>query len=102
MAYVTIATRLPKEDERELEAVMKQERLDKSAAARKVIEIGLAEWRKEQALEKLRNGRISLLAAAQAAGLSVWEMIELVKEKRVDYLRISAEELERELEMLSR
>lgn len=102
MAYVTVATRLPKEDENELKALMVSERLDKSAAARKAIELGLAEWRKEISIKQLRQGRVSIGRAAELAGITIWEMLSLVEEKRIDYIHIPEAELEEELALVSK
>ena len=101
MAYVTIAARLPEKDQKELEYVMKVEDLDKSAAARKMIEKGIGEWKKDEALKKLAQGKYSLSAAAEMAGISVWEMADLVKARKVHFIRISDEELKKEIEGLS-
>ncbi|OIO25873.1 hypothetical protein AUJ14_03200 [Candidatus Micrarchaeota archaeon CG1_02_55_22] len=101
MAFVTVATRLPKEAEKRLRELMEGERLDKSSAARKAIELGLAEWRKENALKQLRDGKASVGEAARLAGLTIWEMLELAKEKRVDYVKLSKAELDEELSLLA-
>lgn len=97
---MTVAARLPEGDERKLRQVMHREGLDKSSATRKILELGLAEWRKEEALAELREGRLSLSAAARFAGVSVWEMIDLVRERKVEHIRISREELEKEMKLL--
>lgn len=100
MAYKTIATRVPKEIDDFLTKIMKEEKLDKSTTTRRILELGIAEWRKERAIELLRNGKATLAKAAEIAGISIYEMIELVKEKRIDYIHITAEELEEDLKLL--
>lgn len=102
MAYATVATRLPKEDQDGLKELMEGERLDKSSAARKAIELGLAEWKKENAARQLRDGKISIGRAARLAGLSIWEMLDLVKERKIDYVSFSKTELQDELALLAR
>jgi predicted HTH domain antitoxin len=99
MTYKTIATRVPKEIDEFLQKIMKEEKLDKSATTRKILEIGISEWRKERALDLLKKGKVTLVKAAEIAGISIYEMIELVKEKRVDYIHITGEELEKEIKM---
>ena len=101
MAYTTIAARIPRGAERHLQLLMHHEHLDKSAAARKVIALGLAEWRKQEALELIRRGKLTVSAAAKFAGMSIWEMLELIREKKISYIHISKQELEKELEILS-
>jgi len=100
MAYKTIATRVPKEIDKFLEKIMKEEKLDKSTTTRKILEIGITEWRKEKAVELLRKGKATLAKAAEIAGISIYEMIDIVKEKKIDYIHITREELEEDLKLL--
>ncbi len=97
MAYKTIATRVPKEIDEFLTKIMKEEKLDKSTTTRRILERGIEEWRKERAIELLRKGKATLAKAAEIAGISIYEMIELVNEKKIDYIHITAEELEEEI-----
>jgi len=100
MTYKTIATRVPKEIDKFLEKIMREEKLDKSTTTRKILEIGITEWRKEKAVELLRKGKATLAKAAEIAGISIYEMIEIVKEKKIDYIHITAEELEEDMKLL--
>ncbi len=100
LAYVTVAARLPRDVEEKLERVMREEDLDRSAAVRKILEIGVREWLKEKALDLLRKEKVSLAKAAELAEVSLWEMIELVKERRAEYIRMTQDELEKELGVL--
>lgn len=100
MAYKTIATRVPKEIDEFLKRIMNEEKSDKSTTIRKILERGIADWRKERATDLLRKGKVTLAKAAEIAGISIYEMIELVKEKKIDYIRITAEELEEDLKLL--
>lgn len=100
MAYKTIATRVPKEIDEFLKRIMKEEKLDKSTTTRKLLELGIAEWRRERAIDLLRHGKATLAKAAEIAGISIYEMIELVKEKKIDYIHIAGEELEEDLRLL--
>lgn len=97
MTYKTIATRVPKEIDELLLKIMKEERLDKSATTRRILELGIAEWREERALDTLKKGKATLAKAAEIAGLSIYEMIELVKEKKMDYIHITPKDLEEEV-----
>lgn len=96
MTYKTIATRVPKEIDEFLQKIMKEERLDKSATTRRILELGISEWRKERALDALKKGKATLAKAAEIAGLSIYEMIELVKEKKMDYIHITPKDIEEE------
>ncbi len=94
----TISTRVPDDLEAELEAYLEEERLDRSTAVRKLLTEGLAEWRREQALERLAAGEVTLTKAADLAGLSVWEFAQLAAERDITW--VSGEHLAADLEEL--
>ena len=55
--------------------------------------------RKLVALELFREGKVSLGKASEIAGLSVWEMMSLLKERRIP-LNYSIKDFEKDLELL--
>jgi len=83
MTEVTISARIPKEMERELHRLMKEEHLEKSAALRKLLHIGLDAYRQESALRLLAQRRATLSRAAEIAKITVWEMMALARDRRV-------------------
>lgn len=88
----TVAVRIPREIEKELKVIIETEGLDKSTAFRKILEKGLKEWKKELALKLLQEGKVTLWKSAKIAGLSIWEMLDLI-EKRGVALPIRAEDV---------
>ena len=52
---------------------------------------------KQMALELLRDGKVTFAKAAESARLSLWEFADLVKQRNVDWVRFSPEEIEREV-----
>lgn len=61
----------------------------------------LQEWNRERALGLLRRGKISIGKAAEECGLSLWEMLEVVKAKQINWTGYSQEELEHDLAQLA-
>lgn len=59
---------------------------------REIFNIGIAEKRKQLALDKYTKGEVSIGKAAEIAGLSIWGMLELLKERKVD-LNIDADDV---------
>lgn len=55
--------------------------------------------RKLIALELFREGKASLGKASEIAGLSVWEMMSLLKEKKIS-LNYSVKDFEKDMELL--
>jgi predicted HTH domain antitoxin len=78
---------------------MKLEGVDKSTAVRKILERGISEWRKERALGLLSQGKITFARAAELAGISIWDMVELVRDRKVEWVHLSPEEIEREFKL---
>lgn len=50
-----------------------------------IFEVGLKERLKEIAIEKYINNEVTLEEAADIAEVSIYEMIEILKEKKVPY-----------------
>lgn len=82
----TISTRVPDDLEDELEAYLEDENLDRSTGVRKLLTEGLAEWRREHALERLASGEVTLSRGAEIADTSVWEFAALAEERDVTWV----------------
>lgn len=100
MAFATVAARLSKKEQRELEQVMDAEGCDKSRALRSMFERGVSQWKRERALSLLRKGRVSIGKAAELAGVSLLEMIELVRFHKIPFIHIGEGEMEEEIDNL--
>jgi len=96
----TIATRVAEEVEEYITQVMKAEGLDKSSTIRKLLLKGIDQWRLERAIEGLKSGKVTISKAAEMAGITIYEMVEIVREKKIDYIHITRAELEEELAFL--
>jgi len=92
-----LAVRVPEEIEKEILEVVEREKLDKATAVRTILEMGIAEWRKQTALESLRDGKVTFAKAAEMAKLSLWEFADLVKQRNVEWVRYTREEIEEEI-----
>jgi len=86
MTEVKISARIPKELEKEDENLMREEHLEKPAALRKLLHLGLKSYRLEMALANLSKGRVSLSRAAEDAGISVWELMDEAARHRVTWV----------------
>lgn len=93
--------RIPAEIEKEILEIIEQKKLDKATVVRNLLEMGIVEWRKQTALEFLREGRVTFAKAAEIAKLSLWEFADLVKKCNVEWVRFTPEEIEKELKEAS-
>jgi predicted HTH domain antitoxin len=91
-----LAVRVPAEVEKEIREIVEEEKLDKATVVRNLLEIGIAEWRKQTALELLQKGKVTFAKAAEVARLSLWEFADLVKQRNVEWARSTPEEIEKE------
>jgi len=81
--------------------VVEREKLDKATVVRTLLEMGIVEWRKQTALELLRDGKITFAKAAEIAKLSLWEFADLVKQRNIEWVRYTPEEIEKEIKEAS-
>jgi len=94
----TVAARISKDLDEVLDEVSVFEGVDRSTALRKLVEKGARMWRRERAFELLEKGEVTLWKAAEIAGVSLWEMIDIVKDKKINWVKLTPEEIEREFE----
>ncbi len=85
MTEVTVAARIPKELNRLITQISTEEKVDRSTIVRKLLDIGAREWRVQTALDKYQQGNVTLPRAASIAGLTIYEMIDLLEERRISY-----------------
>ena len=97
----TLSVRISDETERTLKEFAKDEKLEQvSEAARKVLSLGLEKWRQDKALALLEQGKITFLKAAKLAQLNVWDFANLVKERKIVWVKdkVIKEDIEQALQ----
>ena len=92
----TVTTRIPEEDEELLAELEEELSADRSEVLRRLIRQGLDDWRKEKALEQLRNHAVTLRRAAEIADVTYVEMLSLAAEEGID-VGYTTEDLDRDL-----
>lgn len=78
-----ISTRVPEELDEELEWYAEKEKVGKTIALRRILDKGLREIRLEYALDLYQNGKITLMKASEIAAIPLWEILEIVRGKKV-------------------
>ena len=76
-----ISIRPTEEIEEKIEKLAKLEHMEKSTLVRKLLLKGADEELKKQALEMFRENKVSAGRAAEIAGISIYEMLDLIKQK---------------------
>ncbi|MEM2896226.1 MAG: UPF0175 family protein [Candidatus Bathyarchaeia archaeon] len=94
-----VSARLPKEKVRIVEEIAKEEKVDKSTILERALEHYTREWKLRKAVELYRDRLVTLPRAAEIAEISVWEMIDVLSQKKVT-LQYGVEDLEEDLKAL--
>lgn len=95
----TVTTRIPEDDEHALAELEEEMSADRSEVLRRLIRQGLDDWRKDRALELLRDGSVTLRKAAEIADVPYVEMLTLASDEGLD-VGYSSADLERDLERI--
>lgn len=95
----TVTIRLPEADASALTELEAELSADRSEVLRRLIRRGLADWKKERALEQLRDHTITLRKAAELADVSYVEMRSLTAQEAID-IGYTAEDLDRDLDRI--
>ncbi|MHA1730787.1 MAG: hypothetical protein ACTSU5_02540 [Promethearchaeota archaeon] len=92
----TVSIRLEEGQDREVELYARKHKIDKSTAARKILDEGLKLIKTQEALENVRLKRWTVWKAAAHCGKSFRSFLELLRGENIPF-PMSASELEREL-----
>jgi len=91
-----IPTRIPGELEKVVMEFKRQEVVDKSTAIRRILQIGIGEWKRRRAIDLYRDGKITLWKASQIAGLPLREMLEELNRLRI-ITHVTVEDIEEDI-----
>jgi predicted HTH domain antitoxin len=80
-----VSTRVPEDMAKDLQEIVREEKTDRATVVRKLLAKAICDWKLERALTLYGDGRVTLWRAAAIAGLSLWEMIEVVRERKVPF-----------------
>lgn len=78
-----VAARLPKGLVSDIKKIEDVEQTDRSTVLRKLLYKAVIDWKKEYAAKLYSEGTITLERAAMKVGISVREMMEYLKQRRI-------------------
>ncbi len=96
---VTITTRVEEDLAKTIDEVAKEEGMDRSTVIRRFLTQAVRTWMIEKSLEEYQEGKLTLWQAANKCRLSLWEMINEVKNREI-HVPYTLEELEEDLKDL--
>jgi len=91
-----VATRLPKKLVSDLKKIEDTEQSDRSTVLRKLLSRAVTDWKKEHAASLYAEGRVTLQRAAVDSGVSVREMMDYLKARKIP-AQYDVEDLEEDM-----
>ncbi|MDO8674388.1 MAG: UPF0175 family protein [Dehalococcoidia bacterium] len=91
-----IASRVPLDLVADLQRIEEVEHVDRSTAVRRLLYAAIREWKLEYAAKRYAENRITVAKAADEAVLSVREMMEYLRQKKVP-MQYDLEDFEQDL-----
>jgi predicted HTH domain antitoxin len=79
-----ITLRIPQDVLEKIDEIAKRENKERSEVVREILKIGLKDKLIEDALKMYREGKVSMWKASKMAGVSLWEFIEILKDRGVE------------------
>ena len=95
-----VGTRLPVTVVRDLEAIEEVEQSDRSTTIRKLLSRAIQDWKLDHYSRLYGNGKLTLARAARGAGVSLWEMMDYVKTKKIT-AQYDLEDVQRDLKTVA-
>jgi predicted HTH domain antitoxin len=92
-----VASRLPLELLKDLEMIEAQEQADRSTVVRKLLKKAVGDWKREHYAQLYGEGKISLARAAREASVSLWEMMDYVRQRKIT-AQYDLEELRKDIQ----
>jgi predicted HTH domain antitoxin len=83
MNSIQINLRVPVEVAADLDKLAEQAHVTRIDVARQILLTGIAERKRNQALELYRQGKASKSKAAGIAEISLWEMMDLIEREEI-------------------
>ena len=95
-----VGTRLPDTVVRDLEAIEQVEQSDHSTTVRKLLSRAIQDWKLDHYSRLYGSGKLTIARAAREARVSVWEMMDYVKSKKIT-AQYDLEDFQRDLKTLA-
>ncbi len=97
---VTVSARIPRSQLREVERLADARGVDRSSVVRTLLDVGIRETKLREALDLVRERKVSVWRAARMAGIDYRDMLAALRTHNVPF-PLSDKELERELRELT-
>lgn len=96
-----VTARVSKKMLTEIERLAEKEKVDRSELIRRLLDFALQHKRIEGAVRGYQDGKVTLWKAAEMSGISLREMMELVREKKIP-VSYTLDDLRRDVDYVRR
>ena len=101
MPLEAVTARLPRDMLKEVERLAQKEKVDRSELIRRLLDFALQQKRIEEAVRAYQEGKVTLWKAAEMSGISLREMMELARTKKIP-VSYTLDDLRRDIEYVRR
>ena len=95
----TVGVRLPLGLVRELELIEEVEQSDRSTTVRRLLASAVHDWKLKHYARQYGEGKVTLARAARDAGVSLWEMMDYARSRKVP-AQYELEDLQQDLKTI--
>ncbi len=95
----TVGARLPLGLVRELELIEEVEQSDRSTTVRRLLASAVHDWKLKHYARQYGEGKVTLARAARDAGVSLWEMMDYARSRKVP-AQYELEDLQQDLKTI--
>ena len=78
-----LTARINRKQSEQVDAISREENIDRSAALRKILDMGIREYMKRKAVDEYRRCRVSIGKAAETADVSIAEFYKILEDEDV-------------------
>ena len=84
MSQKHVTARVPEDLYEAIETIREEEQTDRSTAIKRLLERGIEEWRIDSAVDRYREGAVSIGRAAEIADVSIWRLLDILDDRGVE------------------
>ncbi len=96
----TISVRFSKDLQKDIARIEKKWQTDRSEVIRRLILEAVKEWKLKNAIEEIRAHNLSIGKAAEECEVSIYNIINILRDSPVDWTGYSKEDFENDLKII--
>lgn len=99
VSKIQIATRIDENLLAQIKEIEEETKADRAEVIRRLLDEGAKQHRLKKAVVLLRDGRVTVSRAAEIAGVSIWDIVEVMRVKKIP-IPYTGDDLRKSLELV--